>query len=63
MIETDVKRGKVFPIYYVSCGVCERQSPVGVRVKSQVPKHLVAGGWKYTKQYGYVCWECSKERN
>ena len=58
MIDTEIEKGKVFPVYYVSCGKCEKQEPIGVRIKALVPMHLERGGWKYTKQHGYVCSEC-----
>jgi len=54
----DIERGKVFTVFYVQCGRCEKQETLGTRTKANVSFHLERGGWKLTKQYGYVCYEC-----
>ena len=55
---TDIPKGRVFTYYYVTCGRCGREEPLGTTKREEVPFHLERGGWKLTKQYGYVCYEC-----
>lgn len=58
---TDIEKGKVLTYYHVRCGCCGREEPLGTTKRENVPFHLERGGWKLTKQYGYVCYECVEQ--
>jgi hypothetical protein len=57
----DRTRGKVYPQYYVTCGKCGEENPLGTIYKSLIPRYLLSGGYVKTKEYGFVCEQCSKK--
>jgi hypothetical protein len=55
----EIAKGKILTYYYVTCGRCGMEEPLGTTKRENVSSHLSRGGWKQTKRYGYVCYECS----
>jgi hypothetical protein len=53
--------GKVYPVYYVTCGVCGEEWTLGTTKREQIAYHLERSGYTRTKENGYVCKECSKK--
>jgi hypothetical protein len=54
-------RGKLFTEYYVVCALCQEEMPVGAKDRSNAISYLARGGWKNTRQHGYVCKECYQQ--
>jgi ribosomal protein S27E len=51
-------RGRFRMDYWLSCGWCHNTSAV-MHTPPQTPtKWAVAGGWKHTYLYGWVCPDC-----
>ncbi len=55
--------GRLYTEYYVVCGVCNEEMPVGARTRSLAIFYLEQNGWKETEQKGYVCKECWNVRS
>lgn len=54
--------GRLFTEYYVVCGVCQEENPVGAKSYSGALFYLKRGGWRHTKRQGYVCKQCWESR-
>jgi hypothetical protein len=61
MTEKSSYAGKVYPYYYVTCGVCGEEWTLGTTNRDQIAYYLERGGYKRTKKHGYVCEGCSKK--
>ena len=59
MKEVAHPRGRIVTEYWVSCGRCFEHEPlVDVRLYGTPNKNAKAIGWRYTKQFGYLCPRC-----
>lgn len=54
-------KGKVYPVYFVMCAICEHEMPItGVSgSRDSAISKLKEWGWKRTRKYGYVCKDCA----
>jgi len=55
-------KGKVYPYYFVQCGFCGQENPLGVTLRNLVDFHLVRSGYKKVRNVGYMCFECRNRR-
>lgn len=55
-------KGRLYTEYYVQCGICEIETPVGARKREAALFYLKKGGWQQTTKHGYVCKQCQETK-